>query len=248
MDPLRPDLVVDSVTGVDVALPVAGPGARSFAFIIDWHIRTILAVAWYIIAALIYNRSWHFTAPLSPNAHWFIYVVAPPAVIYFLYHPAWEIATRGQSPGKRVAGVQTVGRNGGAPSVGSVLTRNVFRLIDSFPFAYAVGLVTCMLTRNSVRIGDLAAGTLLVYSHTDAALVRYRGEGLSSRQLDTNTAEVVTELLYRWDSLDKAARRRIARSIIPESEADDDSTLRSRLEQMAGGDLPKHAIAEEVKA
>jgi len=48
---LQEGLVVDSVTGVDVALPIAGPGARAFAFIIDWHLRTILSVAWYIVAA-----------------------------------------------------------------------------------------------------------------------------------------------------------------------------------------------------
>src|SRR5579872_1996802 len=83
----RSSLVVDSVTGVDVALPIAGPGARSFAFLIDWHIRAILAVAWYVVAALIYHRGWSLTPPLDPNAAWFIYVLLPPAAIYFLYHP-----------------------------------------------------------------------------------------------------------------------------------------------------------------
>ena len=65
-------LVVDSVTGVDVALPIAGPGARSFAFIIDWHIRTILSVAWYVVAAMLHNRSLYVTAPLTPDSAWFV--------------------------------------------------------------------------------------------------------------------------------------------------------------------------------
>ena len=118
MEASRPDLVVDSVTGVDVALPVAGPGARSFAFIIDWQIRTVIAVAWYVVAALLYNGSWYLNAPLTPDAPWFVYVVAPPAVIYLRYHPVLEVATRGQTPGKRGAGVQTVSRDGGAPPPG----------------------------------------------------------------------------------------------------------------------------------
>ena len=92
------DLAVDSVTGVDVALPVAGPGARSFAFLIDWTIRTILSVAWYVVAAMVHNASWSLAAPLTPDASWFVFVVAPPAAIYFLYHPAWEVATRGLTP------------------------------------------------------------------------------------------------------------------------------------------------------
>jgi uncharacterized RDD family membrane protein YckC len=232
----QPDLVVDSVTGVDVALPVAGPGARSFAFIIDWNIRTILAVAWYVVGALLYNGSFYINAPITPDANWFVYVIAPAAAIYFLYHPVWEVATRGQTPGKRAAGVQTVSRNGGAPSVGSVLTRNVFRLIDSFPIAYAVGLVTTMLTRNSVRIGDLAAGTLLIYSHNDTALVHYSGERPAGKQLDATTAEVVTELLHRWETLDGAARRRIAQTILSDAASNDDATLRARLEGLRSGD------------
>ena len=55
VDPAR-NLVVDSVTGVELTLPVAGPGARSYAFIVDWLIRAILFIAWYGVAALIYNR------------------------------------------------------------------------------------------------------------------------------------------------------------------------------------------------
>ena len=39
-----PGLIIDSNTGIEVSLPVAGPGARAYAFIIDWHVRAILAL------------------------------------------------------------------------------------------------------------------------------------------------------------------------------------------------------------
>ena len=45
-------LAVDSVTGVDVALAVAGPGARAFAFVLDFCFRSIIAIAWYVVAGL----------------------------------------------------------------------------------------------------------------------------------------------------------------------------------------------------
>ena len=241
MDP-NPDLVVDSVTGVDVALPVAGPGARSFAFVIDWNIRTVLSIAWYVLAALVHNRAWSIVAPLSPDAAWFVYVVAPPAAIYFLYHPVWEVATRGLTPGKRMAGVQLVSRDGGAPGVGALLTRNVFRLIDSFPVAYTVGLVTTMLTRNHERIGDLAAGTLLVYVRKDTALGHYFGDRRHETPLDAATAEVAGELLQRWATLDGHARRRLAQTVLmggaptPDlSRPQDDEALRLQLERFAAG-------------
>lgn len=223
------DLVVDSVTGVDVALPVAGPGARSFAFLIDWAVRTILSAAWYVVAALIHNGRWSLEAPLTPDANWFVFVVAPPAAIYFLYHPVWEVTTRGLTPGKRTAGLQIVSRGGGAPGVGSLLTRNVFRLVDSFPVAYALGLITTMFTRNSVRIGDLAAGTLLVYTRNNATLAR-----LSGQPLDARTAEVLSELLQRWSALDATARRKIATAILPDVDvaASTDDDLRAQLERL----------------
>jgi uncharacterized RDD family membrane protein YckC len=232
------DLVVDSVTGVDVALPVAGPGARSFAFVMDWAIRTVLSVAWYVVAALLHNGGWSVVAPLSPDADWFVFVIAPPAAIYFLYHPVWEVATRGLTPGKRMAGLQTVSRDGGAPSVGSLLTRNVFRLVDSFPIAYALGLLTTMVTRNHVRIGDLAAGTLLVYARNDTTLTRYPDERRTGNKLDAAAAEVLNELLRRWPALDSAARRRIAQTLLADAVTQSDEDLRARLERLATRGTP----------
>src|SRR2546430_8909672 len=37
------------------SLPVAGPGARAYAFLLDWHIRLIVALAWFVVGALLYN-------------------------------------------------------------------------------------------------------------------------------------------------------------------------------------------------
>jgi len=68
-------------------------------------------------------------------------------------HHVVELALRGSTPGKRMAGVRIVARDGGAPSVGALLTRNVFRLVDSLPLFYGVGLITVVLTREHLRIG-----------------------------------------------------------------------------------------------
>lgn len=158
-----PDLVVDTVTGVNVVLPIAGPGARAFAFLIDWLIRAIVAVGWFVVSALLYNARWSLAQPLLPDAAWFIFVVTPPAAIFLLYHFVLEIVMRGRTPGKRIAGVRIVTRDGGSPGIGALLTRNVFRIIDSIPLFYGVGLVAAMASKDHVRIGDVAAGTVLVY-------------------------------------------------------------------------------------
>lgn len=236
------DLVVDSVTGVDLTLPVAGAGARCYAFVIDWLIRAILFSAWYGVAALIYNGRWSFAAPLSPDTRWFVFVVAPAAAIYFLYHIVLEIILHGRTPGKRMAGIHIIARNGSSPSVGALLTRNVFRLVDSLPLFYGVGLVATLVTKDHVRIGDMAAGTLLAYERTDIDLPRPPANQARDRILSAADAEVANDLLLRWSTLDPIARHRLARAIISRYSGngaslggDSDSALRAQLETLTLG-------------
>jgi uncharacterized RDD family membrane protein YckC len=233
-------LSVDSVTGIDVSLPVAGPGARTFAFLIDWHIRVILALAWFAVAAVVTSGDFSLAYTPEHSQRWFTVVVIPAFALYFLYHPAVELAMRGRTPGKRRVGIRIVTRAGGPPGAGALLVRNVFRLIDSLPVLYGVGLTLMVLTRDSLRCGDMAAGTLLVYerSAADAELLRNTAERVGT--LDTPGAEIAADLLQRWTSLVPEARIRLARQLLQRylgTDADlsegDDLEWRSRLERLA---------------
>ena len=239
MNEIAPELSVDSVTGIDVSLPVAGPGARSFAFLIDWHIRLVLSLAWYAAAALLYNARLSLASPLTNDAHWYGAVVVPASAIYFLYHPVLELAMRGRTPGKRVAGVRIVARDGGPPSPGALLVRNVFRLIDSLPLFYCVGLVATVVTREHLRIGDMAAGTLLVYERGDARLPA-TAVGSADPRIDAQAMELVTELLERWGSLTPESRQQLAQQLLARhsggaGEHADDTVLRQALERLVRG-------------
>jgi uncharacterized RDD family membrane protein YckC len=240
MNERLPGLSVQSVTGIDVSLPLAGPGVRSFAFIIDWHIRIVLALAWFVVAAVLYNGGLSLAAPLSPGLPWFIVVVLPPLAIYFLYHLIVELAMRGCTPGKRRAGIRIVTRSGGTPGAGALLVRNVFRLVDSLPVAYGLGLTLMVLTRDSLRCGDMAAGTLLIYERTasDAELLHNAAQRLG--KLDTAGAEIAADLLQRWETLVPEARIRLTRALLEryqgaEADLSDANELewRARLERLA---------------
>jgi uncharacterized membrane protein SpoIIM required for sporulation/uncharacterized RDD family membrane protein YckC len=150
-----------------VSLAIAGPGARAFAFVIDFLFRTILACAWFIVAAVLYNQRLSLVRPSAPDAYWLTLVLAPALAIFLLYHLVLEVLMSGRTPGKRLGSVLIVTRDGGTPSVGALLVRNVFRVVDSLPLLYGVGLITSMLSAEHVRIGDLAAGTLLVFDDRD---------------------------------------------------------------------------------
>ncbi|MCC6173589.1 MAG: RDD family protein [Gammaproteobacteria bacterium] len=240
-----PQLAIDSATGVEVALPVAGAGGRAYAFVIDWHIRVALAIAWYGAGALLH--SWitrgapTLSVPFDPGPGWFLGVMTPTAGLYFLYHPVLEIALRGRTPGKRFAGLRIVTRDGGTPGIGALLVRNVFRLVDSFPAMYCVGLVATLVTRQHVRLGDLAAGTLLVYERERALPLRALADagvpmsapapalgtaaappraGVAMPAARTGAAaamaraELIEELTARWDELAAASRVALARDLL----------------------------------
>ncbi|MEJ1966037.1 MAG: RDD family protein [Gammaproteobacteria bacterium] len=231
-------LLVDSVTGVDVSLAVAGTGARALAFLIDLLIRSLLVVAWFVVATLIYNRRWSLSTPSDPQGSWYLYVALPATLIYGLYHCLLEIAMRGRTPGKRMVGVRVVTRNGAVPTISAQLVRNVFRLVDMFPVGYGVGLFTSVITRDHVRVGDLAAGTLLVYENRNALGTIPFALPAQGRGLDLTTSELVGELLERWTTLDAEVRSRLARSLLvratgaaPEDTASETS-LREQLERI----------------
>jgi len=200
---------VESVTGVDLTLQIAGPGTRSYAFVIDWHIRLLLAGAWLLIAYYVFD-----IALTVKSAAGFLSIL-PATIVYFLYHPILEVALRGSTPGKRMAGVRIVSRDGGPPGTSALLIRNIFRLIDSLPAAYMLGLVCCFVTANRVRVGDMAAGTLLVLDNAAAERSLQRIEALAcASQLSLDALELVDQVLERWDSLESASRSQIARSLL----------------------------------
>jgi uncharacterized RDD family membrane protein YckC len=215
MSMAAPQVTLQSITGVDVELRIAGAGSRSYAFVIDWHIRFVLALAWLIVASLAYaGRVSIFAADVADSwdRGYVLAVLLPMGIIYFGYHPILEIAMRGSTPGKRMAGVRIVTRTGDIPGPGALLLRNVFRLVDSMPMVYLVGLLTVMFTAQHVRIGDLAAGTLLIIDRDESE--RSFARLAPTRGLDPQAADLIHELLERWNALDDETRGHIARSLI----------------------------------
>lgn len=144
--------------GVDVDLTLAGIGSRFIASLIDTGIKLIVLVGSFIFlfggASLLGGGG--FTS-LGSAA---FYVVL--FVIMFGYDVLFEALSSGQTPGKRWTGLRVV-RMGGRP-VGFVASaiRNIVRIVDFLPSLYLVGMITAIVTRMNQRLGDLAAGTVVV--------------------------------------------------------------------------------------
>ncbi len=133
-----------------------------------------------------------------------------------------------------MAGVRIVRPDGAIPGVGALLIRNVFRLIDSLPAAYCLGLAVTIFTQRAVRIGDIAAGTVLVYDEEDVALEQFPGDALS--RLGIEQVEIVRDLVARWASLSEDKRGDLATRLLaslgeaPEDRSD--TGLRAALEDV----------------
>ncbi|HEU4590262.1 MAG TPA: stage II sporulation protein M [Steroidobacteraceae bacterium] len=156
-----PVIAVPSATGIDAQLVLAGPGARTIAFLIDWLIRGGLALAWLLIAALLILGNVNFEIPEEHETLWYLAGAIPATAIYFLYHPVLEPLMSGRTPGKRMTGLRVLTPDGVVPGVGALVTRNLFRIIDSMPALYVVGLLFVIFGRRHLRLGDMAAGTVL---------------------------------------------------------------------------------------
>ena len=243
-----PTVTLQSITGVDVELRIAGPGSRSYAFVIDWHIRLLLALAWFLAGLMLYTGRLILVDGMPSGGGFYLTVVTPTAMIYFLYHPVLEIAMHGRTPGKRIAGLRLVSRTGDIPSPGALLVRNVFRILDSLPFAYVIGLVCVVFTAQHVRIGDIAAGTVLVWDTEESdksfgSLSAATGSG----GLTPQAADLAHELLDRWNALDSATRDNLARTLIAridpsistqELSGESARELRSRIAALLAGRSP----------
>jgi uncharacterized RDD family membrane protein YckC len=234
------ELNIRGLTGVDMTLQVAGPGTRSYAFIIDWHIRLLVALAWILLGWL---AAGGMGVELK-SALFGLGFVLPATLIYLFYHPILELAMHGRTPGKRMAGCRIVTLEGATPGTGALLIRNLFRLIDSLPIFYLVGLVCCMVTAQRVRIGDLAAGTVLVLDEQKASrTLGAFGKLAQSTRLNPDTAALIQDLLERWAELEPGNAETLARELLARLDSGLDTvqlaaldapTLRSRLEALLG--------------
>jgi uncharacterized RDD family membrane protein YckC len=210
-------ITITSAGGVEVELDLVALGGRSYAFIMDWHIRVLAALAWFLFGLLSLTGGFvvQDSKVFSSGTSLFYLVLLPSLAIYFLYHPVLEIAMHGRTPGKRMAGIRIVAKDGRSASSGAILLRNVFRLIDSLPIFYVLGILVCLFNKQHLRIGDMAAGTILVYEeHASKKRLNLIMDNIEAQTLSTPQRELVAEVLERWRELDPARRRQMAQDLL----------------------------------
>jgi len=137
--------------GVQLALPLAGIATRCMALMID----TLIGGAAALIVVLAAAAAGGAAAAAIASASVLL-------VFYIGYHVVFEVAGGGRTVGKRAAGLRVV-MDGGAPvGLRASLIRNLLLLIEGLTLMYIPAMVSVLATRDNQRLGDLAAGTLVV--------------------------------------------------------------------------------------
>lgn len=155
---------------VTFGYPVAGIGSRFIGALVDTFLIGALLFLLNLLVIIAINataESQEFSGSLSDDPGWVAgLVLAIYALLNFAifwgYYLVFELGWHGQTPGKRLAGTRVVKLDGDGPGFLEVAIRNLVRLVDFLPFGYALGFVTMFFNRNARRLGDFAAGTLVV--------------------------------------------------------------------------------------
>ena len=160
----NPEETIDIQTPENVAFGyrVAGIGSRFLATLVDTLIITILQVVTVVSLVLILNA---LDASILGNASaWVIALFGLLLfVFYWGYYIFFEMLWNGQSPGKRWTGLRVIRSDGTPITLSESLIRNLVRIIDFLPATYGIGVVTMFIDKQSRRLGDLAANTLVVH-------------------------------------------------------------------------------------
>jgi uncharacterized RDD family membrane protein YckC len=214
--------------GVELKLPVAGLASRSLAWLIDAIIKTVAL----IIGSIVLQVAGAFGVGLQ--------LLGAFLVLWF-YNVFFEVLNHGATPGKRALGLRVMNINGTPVAWTGSLIRNLIRFVDTLPGCYAFGCISVLISRNFQRLGDLAAGTIVVYHPKQAKLVRsLEADVLAvAIPLSPDEQQAIMSFGERAPSLNRERAEELAglmKPLLPDVSA---TTLQAHANWLAGGARPE---------
>jgi uncharacterized RDD family membrane protein YckC len=150
---------------------LADTGARAAAFLLDLIIQGLLLLACGLIIFFAFlageTIETRIFEDLSPLATAFFYLAL--FFLQWIYFIFFEIVLGGRSPGKKLLKLRVLKLNGEPLDFSSIVLRNLLRAVDNFPLFHILGGLISIIDKRSRRLGDLVAGTIVVYDHPGMA-------------------------------------------------------------------------------
>lgn len=211
-------LSVRTPESIAFSYELAGLGSRFLAVSVDMAIQTLIVIGIFAGAAAAASRT---PARLAHGGgtEGVAIVVAVLFFVFFGYFIAFEAWSNGRTPGKRALGIRVV-RDGGYPlDFGGSAIRNLVRVGEIALGFYAVSAVTTILNEQNKRLGDIAAGTIVIREERAAPLRASAGDAHapSGKRLSAMFSEeelaLIDRFMSRRESLGESNRGRLAAQI-----------------------------------
>ncbi len=155
---------IELAEGVEVRLRIAGPLLRGGAVLVDTAILiAVMGFVWIMFSLAGFAVGWQMTTGMATLVSFFM---------WWWYPVFFEAGKWGATPGKKLFGLRVVQTSGAPITFGQAVVRNFLRFADGMPYlgggiggipTLAFGLAVCVSTRRFQRLGDLAAGTVVIY-------------------------------------------------------------------------------------
>jgi len=205
-------LTLDTPEGVQLELTLAGVGSRFTAALVDYLIQGVILLALGLVLG--------YGVGIDPGAGGFALAIF--SICFFLvftgYDVSFEVLNSGRTPGKRLNGLRVVRESGAPVTFATSAVRNVLRLIDILPGWYIVGIASILITGRNQRLGDLAAGTVVVRDRRVLPPEFRASPSLEAPAWDTSAIrpdeiDTVVAFLARRYQLDHGARVQLGREL-----------------------------------
>ena len=180
-------LSIETPEQVALQFPLAGLGSRFVALLLDHLIQFGVVLAFVLVVILIQEATGaHDTRATTFTGKWFIAaMIFAGFLLFWGYFSLFEAFWRGQTAGKRVMKLRVIKDAGRQITLFESLARNLLRVADYLPSLYLAGAITMLCNRRNKRLGDLAAGTLVIHERTETQPLLYTGPSQTSRIAQT---------------------------------------------------------------
>ena len=151
---------LETPENIEVNFDIAGLGTRFCALFADYLFMGLIVAALAILAVML-----EIGMPREMRGAdlWILaFVVGCILTVMTGYFIVFEWLMRGQTPGKKMMKIRVIRDDGTPVTIHEVLIRNIVRLVDAIPGFYAVGVLFMFPSRLSKRLGDIAAGTIVI--------------------------------------------------------------------------------------
>jgi uncharacterized RDD family membrane protein YckC len=166
-DRLTPDLLtIDTPEQVSIRFPVAGIGSRFLAVFADTVVQIIAYGLLLLVFVLIATSAPKTAAGAFTHAgeKWLVAgLILFHFAMYWGYFTLFETFWNGQTPGKKLCKIRVIQQSGRQLTFFEAMIRNLLRVVDLLPGFYLVGVIAMLSNRQHQRLGDLAAGTLVIH-------------------------------------------------------------------------------------